>query len=1008
MSSCPLTLQSMIATILQFWSEQGCVIHQGYDLEVGAGTFNPATFLRALGPEPYKTAYVEPSRRPQDGRYGIHPNRLQNYHQLQVILKPVPENFLTLYTESLRAIGLDLCEHDIRFVHDDWENPTIGAWGLGWEVWLNGMEITQLTYFQAIGSKPLNTISGEVTYGIERVAMYLQKKDSVYDILWNDELTYGQIVKESEKAWSQYNFDTANVQMWLKHFEDFSEEAFATLEKGLPIPAYDFVIKASHAFNILDARGVISVTERTRYISRIRQLARAVADRYVEWRASLNYPLLKPYSAPALEKSSSSLPKLSSPEDFLLEIGSEELPAKFVPIGIQQLESLITKLLESYRIPYEKLEVFGSPRRLAVLIHKLTPITTQKASEKKGPPIASLFTESGKVSSQGQQFFSAQHVVLSHREELSQHTQFAIRVINQVEYLFFLTPETSIETAKILTEELPKLIHTMKFPKKMIWDMSGVEYARPIRWLVALYGNDILPLTIGSISASRNTQGHRQLDPRTLSISSPKDYLDTLRSACVIVSQKERQEIIEHGLRAHSSPTITPIMDSQLIEETVFLTEHPFVTCGKFSSTFCSVPKELLVAEMIQHQRYFPTQDTTGAITNSFVFVTDNSPNDVIIEGNEKALTPRLTDGAFLFNQDLQTPLETFVDKLNSVTYFDALGSLYDKIERLKAHKEILFPLLPLGDSEDLNIAIRYCKIDLVSSVVFEFPELQGIMGEYYLKHAQLPVTAAKAVGEHLRHITLGQTISPTGTLLSLLDRFDNIISCFILNLKPTSSHDPYALRRQSLEIITLLSSLEFSIDLSALFNKLIENFPKELPIGLWDKRAIIEQIISFIGGRLRTFLTSLGFSKDIIATVFLESSLHNPIAIIHAATAIQQFKQDQPEALRNIIETHNRLKKILASLQLNTIAITHILGEQPDEIFKSILNQFPELPKNPLPKELFAYLLSLDQLSVAIQNFLNEVHVACDDEALRSFRISLLVQALEKFSGYQWEALHV
>ena len=295
MSSQPLTLQAMIAAILRFWSEQGCIIHQGYDLEVGAGTFNPATFLHALGPEPFKTAYVEPSRRPQDGRYGQHPNRLQKYHQLQVILKPVPENFLSLYLESLKVIGLHLVDHDIRFVHDDWENPTIGAWGLGWEVWLNGMEITQLTYFQAVGSKPLDAISGEITYGVERIAMYLQKKNSVYDVMWNDSLTYGDITRHAEQVWSQYNFETANTSMWLKHFEDFAAEALATLDQGLPLPAYDFVIKASHAFNMLDSRGVISVTERTRYIAKIRQLARAVADKYVMWRESLDSLFLKPF-----------------------------------------------------------------------------------------------------------------------------------------------------------------------------------------------------------------------------------------------------------------------------------------------------------------------------------------------------------------------------------------------------------------------------------------------------------------------------------------------------------------------------------------------------------------------------------------------------------------------------------------------------------------------------------------------------------------------------------------
>ncbi|AFS28386.1 glycine--tRNA ligase [Chlamydia psittaci] len=1000
----PLTLQAMIAKILQFWSEQGCVIHQGYDLEVGAGTFNPATFLRALGPEPYQTAYVEPSRRPQDGRYGTHPNRLQNYHQLQVLLKPVPTNFLSLYKDSLQIIGLDLREHDIRFVHDDWENPTIGAWGLGWEVWLNGMEITQLTYFQAIGSKPLDTISGEITYGIERIAMYLQKKNSIFDVLWSDELTYGDVTRASEKAWSEYNFDAANTQMWLKHFEDFAQEALAALDQGLPVPAYDFVIKASHAFNILDARGVISVTERTRYITRIRQLARAVADGYVDWRASLNYPLLRNRKADKhVDTQALPCPKMETAENFLLEIGAEELPATFVPIGIQQLESLAKKLLSDYNIGYDSLEVLGSPRRLALLIYNLEPTAIQKAVEKKGPILSSLFSDSGDVTTQGEQFFATHHVDIRHYSELSQHSLFDIREINGVQYLFLLHPEVRKDTAVILSNELPKLIQSMKFPKKMTYDDSGVEYARPIRWLVSLYGTSVLPFSFGKVSASNISWGHRQLDPREVRIPSCERYIDTLRDACVIVSHKERREIIEQGLKLHSSDSVSPITHPRLLEETVFLTEHPFVTCGQFDPEFCSLPKELLIAEMVNHQKYFPTQNTAQQITNQFILVCDNCPNDIIIQGNEKALTPRLTDGAFLFAQDLKTPLTTFVDKLKSVTYFEALGSLYDKVQRLKAHKNIVYPLMPLSSEEDINTAIEFCKADLVSAVVNEFAELQGIMGEYYLKHAGLSHASAVAIGEHLRHITYGQTISTTGTLLSLLDRFDNLLSCFILNLRPTSSHDPYALRRQSLEILTLLHASEVSLDLENLLYHLADNFPSTVEGTSWDKPAVIKDLLAFIWGRLKTFLASLGFSKDEIATVLSDTSEKNPVEIIKSATAIQEMKANQGATLEKITTTHNRLKKILASLKLPTNKHTSMeLGLQEGRL-KAALDQFDASANIKNKKE---YFLCLGEFADNINLFLNEVHVTSGSEELKNLRIHLLLVAMEKFSSYHWESL--
>ncbi len=286
-------LQDLILQLHTFWAAQGCVIHQPYDIEVGAGTFNPATFFRVLGPEPWKTAYVEPSRRPADGRYGENPNRLQHYYQYQVILKPSPLNVQDLYLESLSSIHIDLLKHDIRFVEDDWESPTLGAWGLGWEVWLDGMEVTQFTYFQQVGGIDLKPVSAELTYGIERIAMYLQEKDNVYDLQWNKETTYGDIHHETEVQFSTYNFDDADVGMNLNLFELYEKEALQLLKKDLVLPAYDYCLKCSHSFNMLDARGAISVTERTAYIARVRNIARKCARGYLKQREEMGFPLLK-------------------------------------------------------------------------------------------------------------------------------------------------------------------------------------------------------------------------------------------------------------------------------------------------------------------------------------------------------------------------------------------------------------------------------------------------------------------------------------------------------------------------------------------------------------------------------------------------------------------------------------------------------------------------------------------------------------------------------------------
>ena len=284
--------QDIIAALNNYWASQGCVVMQPYDMEVGAGTFHPATLLRALGPEPWKAAYVQPSRRPTDGRYGENPNRLQHYYQYQVIIKPSPKDIQNMYLESLKQFGLNLLEHDIRFVEDDWESPTLGAWGLGWEVWLDGMEITQFTYFQQAGSIDLKPITVEVTYGLERIAMYLQKVDSVYDIRWNEQVTYGQIFQQAEREFSAFNFEEANVADLVNAFDNYERDAHSLVEKKLILPAYDYCLKCSHTFNLLDARKAISVAERTRYIGRIRQIARAVARAYVVQREEMGYPLL--------------------------------------------------------------------------------------------------------------------------------------------------------------------------------------------------------------------------------------------------------------------------------------------------------------------------------------------------------------------------------------------------------------------------------------------------------------------------------------------------------------------------------------------------------------------------------------------------------------------------------------------------------------------------------------------------------------------------------------------
>ena len=374
----PRTFQDLILTLQRYWADRGCVILQPYDMEVGAGTFHTATFLRALGPEPWSAAYVQPSRRPTDGRYGDNPFRLQHYYQYQVVIKPSPPDIIDLYLGSLRALGIDPLVHDIRLVEDNWESPTLGAWGLGWEVWLNGMEVTQFTYFQQVGGLDCRPVTGEITYGLERLAMYLQGVESVFDLVWTDgplgRVTYGDVYHQNEVEQSTYNFEHADVDELFRHFDAHEKECLRLLEAKLALPAYERMLKASHTFNLLDARKAISVTERQRYILRVRTLARGVAEAYYASREALGFPMLAGTARPRGRCRARSARHggrvMTAKRDFLVELGTEELPPKSLLTLATAFADGIAKGLDDAGLQHGAVERFATPRRLAVRVRR--------------------------------------------------------------------------------------------------------------------------------------------------------------------------------------------------------------------------------------------------------------------------------------------------------------------------------------------------------------------------------------------------------------------------------------------------------------------------------------------------------------------------------------------------------------------------------------------------------------------------------------------------------------
>ena len=585
----PLTFQELILRLQTFWAERGCVLQQPYDVEVGAGTMAPETFLRVLGPQPYKVAYVQPSRRPADGRYGENPNRLFKHMQLQVILKPPPENVQELYLESLGAMGIDLRQHDIKFEEDNWESPTLGAWGIGWQVMLDGLEITQFTYFQQCGGVDLDPISAELTYGLERIASFLQDKDSIYDIVWARDpenarvTTYGDVRLADELQFSVYNFELADVEKAWKHSNcarvsarrcwksmrhsrmrrtmelDATNSAFPLLA------AYDLCLKCSHLFNILDARGAISVTERVGVIARVRALAVGIAKACVDQqRAELPSKLerepvggeeskeqgssahdgvsivilsgvetslakfprsrrtpiagriadSRDPSTPQVRSQASELPPLRMTgiklmPDFLLEIGCEEIPARMIDAASLELRERLHKLLDRERLlPASALTYLDTPRRLAVLAANIPAVQPEIVEEQTGPSVAVAFKD-GQPTPAAHAFAKKAGVEVSQLQRVT---------TAKGEYLSAVVRKKGRSAAEILAEALPKEIASIYWPKNMYWRKPSERFVRPVRWLVAMLDGDVIPLEFDGVRAGNQSRGHRILADGSVTI----------------------------------------------------------------------------------------------------------------------------------------------------------------------------------------------------------------------------------------------------------------------------------------------------------------------------------------------------------------------------------------------------------------------------------------------------------------------------------------------------------
>lgn len=638
-----LTFQQLIFTLQQYWSEQGCVILQPYDMEVGAGTFHPATFLASIGPEPIRAAYVQPSRRPADGRYGENPNRMQHYFQFQVVMKPSPLNFQDLYIGSLKSLGFNFLKDDIRFVEDNWESPTLGAWGLGWEVWLNGMEVSQFTYFQQAGGLDCRPVTGEITYGLERIAMYIQEVDSLFDLVWNDgeeTWTYGDIYKQNEIEQSAYNFEQANVDTLFKQFEFAEKTAENLIESNLPLPAYEQVLRASHTFNLLDARQAIGVTERVRYIARVRNLARGVANEYYQSRERLGFPRLKNHSrideqeskkAPTKGKVNDSVSRL-----LVVEIGTEELP----PTALKSLseafsESIVHALKEAGMLANQVMswQSYASPRRIAVKIENVLSSQPDQTQQRRGPSLNASFDADGSPTPAAIGFARSCGVQVSELDKLK---------TDKGEWLVYTQTASGQSIDQILSEVLDDVMRKLPIPKRMRWSDFEHEFVRPVHWLLAMHGDKVLDFEVLNLSTSRLTCGHRFHAPEILSIASAEQYAKELKErGYVLADYAERSASIEQQVSHLAQQSrFKALVNQELLNEVVGLTEWPVALQGSFDPRFLKLPKEVLVETMTSHQKYFCLVDQDNKIAPYFVVIANlqSQDPDRVRKGNERVL----------------------------------------------------------------------------------------------------------------------------------------------------------------------------------------------------------------------------------------------------------------------------------------------------------------------------------------------------------------------------------
>jgi glycyl-tRNA synthetase len=975
----PPTFQSITQTLLQFWADRGCVIWQPYHTEVGAGTMNPATFLRVLGPEPRHVAYVEPSIRPADGRFGDNPNRWQHFYQLQVILKPDPGNPQEQYLESLKAVGIDPKARDIRFVEDNWEAPALGAWGLGWEVWLDGQEITQFTYFQQAGGRQLDVVSVEITYGLERIALALQGVDTFLDIAWNEHVTYGEVSLQTEIEHCEYNFNHADVERLRDIYENYEAEAIAALDAGLVIPAYDYVLKSSHLFNILDSRGAIGVAERAALFGRMRQLARSVAENYLGQREDQGYPWLKQArrskSKPVEAVEDAPAPTSAAP--FLLELGTEELPPADVDGAIEQISALLADALKDGNLGHGAISVEGTPRRIVISVEELEPRQQESTTVVKGPPADRAFDAKGKPTEAARGFAKSRGVGVDALQ---------VQEIDGGSYVVAEVKEEGQTADQVLCARIPGILGKVRFGRSMRWDESGVSFSRPLRWILALHGKHVVPIEYAGLKAAAYTCPPRYLGSDPIRVKDVKSYFKTLDDLGVVHDVTERRALIRKQVGELAKQVGGEIAeDPNLLAEVSHLVEVPASFRGQFDESYLKLPKQVLISVMKKHQRYFPVE-SKGKLLPHFITVNNGHLSDMpsIVKGNEHVIHARFADAEYFIRRDRERSLEELIPRLDTLTFQTELGSMLDKTERVtRLVKELTGFLGMKGDERKVALrAATLCKADLASHMVVEMTSLQGEMGREYALREGESKEVAEAIYEHYLPRFAGDELpsSRVGMVVGIADRLDTLMGLFAVGLSPTGARDPFALRRAAIGLVQILLGDDLRFDLSRWLAEAGKGLPKTV-----DAEALAE-CLDFITARLRSQLLAQGFRYDVVDAVLTTQS-HDPVGSVNGVRALEKWikKKDWP----TILQAFARCARILRD-QEGAFTLDPAKLEEKEE--RELHNELMKAEASERSAgSVDDFLNTFEPLVPAITAFFDEVLVMSDDSALRANRLALM-----------------